>query len=430
MTSQTEREQHIPFRKAEILELCATDPRLAEGDAAAFRAFGRILESVFHFEYHAVLERLKDAYAPFDPDASVRSVKEWTPEERQQAQEQLTTDLRNLVEAANFEEVSEEALQRALSEDTLLKLRLQVDFDDFDEVVFFRRGKHTSTETLRQLFGLRKQAISFVNYDRVLVFVKFKDAEHFDEKRRRELPFEPGSTIIKLFQDVPQGDLEMLFPNTQVRMRTIDKLVIGVPAVAGGIAVISTKLLASLGLIIVLIGFWLGLRDEPVVLDQASVIALGGSLGAVGGYLARQFNKFKTRKIRFMKTLSDNLYFKNLDNDVGVFHHLLDAAEEEECKEAVLAYFFLLTSEDPLDATALDHLVEVWFEERLGCHLDFEIHDALGKLERLGLAERVEGARYRARPLPDAKAELDRRWDGYFDYEPRPVGALRREAGA
>jgi len=27
-----------------------------------------------------------------------------------------------------------------------------------------------------------------------------------------------------------------------------------------------------------------------------------------------------------MKALSDTLYFKNPDNDAGVFHHLIDAA--------------------------------------------------------------------------------------------------------
>ncbi len=38
-----------------------------------------------------------------------------------------------------------------------------------------------------------------------------------------------------------------------------------------------------------------------------------------------------------MKTLTDNLYFKNLDNSTGVFHHLIDTAEEEEFKVAILA---------------------------------------------------------------------------------------------
>ena len=60
----------------------------------------------------------------------------------------------------------------------------------------------------------------------------------------------------------------------------------------------------------------------------------------------RQVTKFKNRKILFMKALSENLYFRNLDNDAGVFHHLLDAAEEAEVIEAVLAYHFLRTAPD------------------------------------------------------------------------------------
>ena len=49
-------------------------------------------------------------------------------------------------------------------------------------------------------------------------------------------------------------------------------------------------------------------------------------------FLFKQISKYKNRKIKFMKALSDNLYFKNLDNNAGVFYHLIDAAEEEEFK--------------------------------------------------------------------------------------------------
>ena len=44
----------------------------------------------------------------------------------------------------------------------------------------------------------------------------FKDEAHFEaNKDIDDLPFRPGSTIIKLFQDVPRADLEMLFPNAR-----------------------------------------------------------------------------------------------------------------------------------------------------------------------------------------------------------------------
>src|SRR4029453_9082467 len=167
----------------------------------------------------------------------------------------------------------------------------------------------------------------------------------------------PGSTIIKLFQDVPRADLEMLFPNAQVRMRRIDKLLIGVPAVVSGVIVIVTKLIASLVPVLLLLAFWFGARREPVQLDQGQLFALGAGLVAFGGFLVRQFTKFKNRKIQFMKSLSESLYFRNLDNDAGVFHHLLDVAEEEEVKEAVLAYHFLRTAGQPLTAPELDRRI-------------------------------------------------------------------------
>ena len=47
-------------------------------------------------------------------------------------------------------------------------------------------------------------------------------------------------------------------------------------------------------------------------------------------------------------TYGDNLYFRNLVNNTGVFYSLIDAAEEEESKEAFLAYYFLHTAEGSL----------------------------------------------------------------------------------
>ena len=103
-----------------------------------------------------------------------------------------------------------------------------------------------------------------------------------------------------------------------------------------------------------------------------------------------------------MKALSDNLYFKNLDNNAGVFHHLIDAAEEEEVKEAVLAYFFLQRENRPMEKGELDDLIEKWFEDRWNCRINFEIDDALKKLERLELVTR-DGNILQCQPLAEAK---------------------------
>jgi hypothetical protein len=207
----------------------------------------------------------------------------------------------------------------------------------------------------------------------------------------------------------------MVFPNVQVKMRPLDKLLIGVPAVISGIVVIATKLAASLLLLVLLVAYLLGLRQEDVTIDRTALISIGAGAVAFGGYLWRQFTKFKNRKILFMKSLSENLYFRNLDNDAGVFHHLLDAAEEAEVKEAVLAYHFIRTAPGPLAPAELDRRIEEWFVNRWDARFDFEIEDGLRKLREFALVTEDDDGRLRAIPLAEARRRMDRVWDELFD---------------
>jgi len=415
MTDDPNRNRFIPFRKADIVSMCCNDSRMDAGDAQEFREFCRILEALFHFEFHGNLETLKNCYAPFNPDADTQLLSTYTPEEKQQLQKELVSEMKTLLNSANFEKITAEDLEQALSEESLFKIRLEVDFDDFEDVIFFRRGESVQQETLVSLYGLRKSTLNFTNYNRVAIYIKFKGKKYFDDRDRKNLKFVPGSTIIKLFLNVPKADLEMLFPNSRVRMKIIDKLIIGVPAAVSGVVVIVTKLGATLILISSVIAFWLGLSEEETQLNQKHLIALGAGLATLGGFLFRQISKFKNRKIKFMKALSDNLYFKNLDNNAGVFHHLIDAAEEEEVKEAVLAYFFLLAEKRPLEKAELDTIIEKWLENGWRCKINFEIDDALKKLERFELVTR-EGDVLQCRPLAEAKRRLDHIWDNYFRF--------------
>ncbi len=415
MTPEKKRSRFIPFRKTDLIEMLMKDERLSEEEKTRFREFGKILEAVFHFEFHRKLETLKDCFEPFNPDSDTRKPLEISEDEKKEKQARLGTELAALLESANYEKIHDEDLNRALEEESLFKVRLEVNFDDFDDIVFFRRGETVKKETLVKFGGLKKKEISFANYDRVVIYVKFKDQEFFDRKGCKNLNFAPGSTLIKLFQNVPKADLEMLFPNSEVRMKTIDKIVIGVPAAVSGVVVVATKLGASLVLIGSVLAFWLGLTDRNVEINQQHLIGLGAGLAALGGFLVRQIGKFKNRKIQFMKALADNLYFKNLDNNAGVFFHLIDAAEEEEFKEAMLAFFFLTVENRKMTRVQLDRCVEDWFAEKWDCQLDFEIDDALKKLERLELAIRNADT-IRAVPLEEAKTRMDVIWDNYFEY--------------
>jgi len=415
MTKYQNRNRFIPFRKADVIEMCINDSRLSKHDQNLFRQLCHILGSLIHFEFHQQVEMLKDCYSPFNPDADTRSNCDYSEQEKKTLQKKLVEGLAAILNAANFQKITDSDLEEALEEESLFKIRLRVDFNDFEEVIFYQRGESTKEEVLVKYFGLKKEPITFTNYERVAIYIKFKEESYFKAKKQKNLYFTPGSTIIKLFQNVPKADLEMLFPNSEVRMKTVDKLIIGIPAAVSGIVVIATKLGASILLVASVISFWLGLTKKEVKIEQQHLIALALSLATLGGFLFKQINKFKNRKIKFMKALSDNLYFKNLDNNIGVFHHLVDTAEEEEFKEAILAYYFLLLENRVFTITELDDTVERWFENKHNCSVNFEIEDALQKLERWGLVSR-ERTIIRRKDLNDAMQQLDKIWDNYFPY--------------
>ncbi|MFK8027317.1 MAG: TMEM143 family protein [Gammaproteobacteria bacterium] len=408
------RERFIPYRRADIVDMCQADGSLSPEEIKEFNNFCDVLTSLFHFKFHKKLELMKNCYAIFDPDRDTRQINinsEDINTQKRNLEEQLT----QVLEQANYESVSESDLEEALHAESLFKVKLQVDFNDFEEVLFFRRGLSDKKEAVKQWFGLRKRTIEMQVYDRVLVYVRFKDKAYFDSLERTELYFEPGSTIVKLFRNVPKNDLEMLFPNTEVRMKPIDKILIGVPTAVGGIFMLVTKLGATLLLVFSVLAFWLGLHDQPATLDQPTLIALIVGLGGLGGFLWRQFSKYKNRKIQFMKQLAENLYFKNLDNNAGVFHHLIDTAEEEECKETILAYYHLYISGQALSLEDLDKNIEQWFSQKYQCELDFEMQDALDKLIRLQLVEEIQ-EKYQAKSLSSSNKQLDCLWDGFFNY--------------
>ena len=395
----------IPYRKHDIVEMCLQDGKLV-GQEDDLRQLYYMLSSIFHFEFHQILESLKDSYASVDPDADTHVFDNHRP----LSDLSFVDLLNNLLEKANYERVTQEDLDAALNESSLFKIRLHVDFGDFSEVLLFCRGVSRRRERLSSFFGLIKKDISFTNYDRVVLYIRFRDDY---QQGKATLPgCKPGATLLKLFQNVPRADLEMLFPNTAVRMRTFDKLLIGVPAVVSGGIVLTTKLGASLVLLGSLFGFWFGLSAEPVELNKTTLTILFVGLATLGGYLWKQFSNFKNRKLRFMQALTQNLYFKNLDNNAGVFHRLANDAEEEECKEAILAYYFLLTM-GPMTRKQLDAAIENWLLDQWRCHVDFEIDDALNKLLVLSLVSEDSG-QLSALELEQAIRKLDKRWDNYF----------------
>ena len=128
--------------------------------------------------------------------------------------------------------------------------------------------------------------------------------------------------------------------------------------------------------------------------------------------------------LKFLKNVTDTLFFKNLDCNAGVFHRLVDEAEEEETKEIILVYYFLLTH-DGLTKEEIDDLIEKWIEEKFHHRLDFNVDKAFGNLRLLqansGSGDRSilrvsTDGRCHVLGIQEAKSLIDYLWDNIFSY--------------
>src|SRR5262249_38151065 len=63
------REHYIPLRLAELIDVLSTDVALDSEEQDAMRRWCTLLSATLHFRYQQFREKVKGAYAPFDPDA-------------------------------------------------------------------------------------------------------------------------------------------------------------------------------------------------------------------------------------------------------------------------------------------------------------------------------------------------------------------------
>jgi hypothetical protein len=404
-TSAAARFQDIPVPRRDIVAALLDEFR---DEAEQLRTVCELLTAIYHFEFHAELERMKRAYAPFNPDLDDErfDVADTPTPERAEV---LSEGLRSVLERGNYELLTEDDVEHAFAERSLFPLNVVVDTGVYEKVVIYARGETRREAEVPSWYGLGRRRIEVPTFDRVCLYIRFENRENLDlsEAKLKRLKFEPGTTILKLFRNIPKADLEILFPNCELKMRATDKLFLGVPALLGGVPVVAKLAPAGFALAVML-----GFRSGEI--DTASIITGLTGLVVLGAYLFRQWGKFKNRRVLFNKELSENLYFRNLDNNEGVLTRLVDEAEEEECKEALLAYFFLRRRGAGSSTSELDAAVEAWLRERFRVSVDFEIGDALGKLERLGLVRRDDESRLTACEPEIANTRLRARWDALY----------------
>jgi len=404
------REHYIPFNKEFLLEQQITAFAADQKKVDDFKKLFDIVEHYYHYEAFNLNRNLKQHYALFDPDLSKKERRTFIGKSDFSV---FKKTLLTVLELGNYTRIDQETLDAAFKDADLIGLKLSIDFNAFKDYELYVRGSHTSKEKVKKYFFWKKE-IEIEYYDRVLIYLHYNDTNFLKEKKVKlgKMPVEPGSVVLKIFKRVPINDLETIFPNAIPRMSTTDKLLLWVPGLFGGISLLSAKVIPALISMYQAYqtGETIDLLNSKTSLNQGLI-----ALGILSAYCFRQYNNFVNKKIKYSKILSDSLYFKNLGNNSGAFYSLLNSSEEEVLKESILAYSFLLRSENPLTAEELDNQIESWFKTTLNTDLDFDIKDALSKLKNIGLGTETNG-KWKVIPLEKALITIDNLWDGVFEY--------------
>ena len=392
--SAARREHFIPLTKAAMVRLLSD--KLKPSARKQFAHLCRLLEATLHYEYHAHLEQLTQDYHAHNPDSDRLPLVDGTKSQS----DDFFPNLERLADKANFHSLGRDEIQQAAVSATAWGVVLKVDFEQFDELSVYARGDSEETiEKCNWRTWYRTVEFQVPTYRRLLLAFRL----------RGEI-----NIYMKLFKNIPHGDLEKLLPGGKVSMSWFDHAQVFAPT-ATGLAITAYKI-----------------SKGALLLAFAGIYGLLAFLALVGGtigYGLRSFHGYLRAKDKYRLSLTENLYYQNLDNNAGVIFRLLFDAEEQEFCEAVLAYFIFWQSlhEGPLAMEELDSRAE----ELLSCHdcghVDFEASDAIEKLLRWGLITQ-EKQHYVAISIDAALAKLDATWDAYFPHSETRItgGSLPR----
>ena len=407
---------YIEARLRDIFAACRVAAPWAPEAHARFEEVVRVVAALFHYEAFATLERLKDLYDPLDPDREGFSS---APGANAAAFAAFEYALVDVLTKANFEETPFEALGRNAQSHVLNDLRIKASESGVRRIRVFSRGAHNELFERRTWFGFRKQMIEAEVVDEIVLLVAFQDDSEIKARERRALfkmraGVRPGATLVKMFTNVPRHELAALHPGARPTMRRRDQVFLGVPALAGAVPIV-TQIGPALTVIFALIAgyFTVGAVIDDSALKRA--LAATSGIVALGTFIMRQWMKYERQNLKYQKRLSDLVYYRNMANNHGVLATLIGAAEEQDVKEAALGYWALLAANAPLTKAEIDSAAEALLRERCNRTIDFEIADALNKLEKLRLIE-SDGEKYRAVPPDEALARLDGEWDNLFQY--------------
>ncbi len=408
---------YIAVRNAELARAIAAASGPADGGVTAWEDVFRLLGALMRHEAQERSEALKALYDPLDPDAP--------PSRRDHGEAAFNAFAAALDEElahGNFTEIDPESVRTAETTKRLTGLAIKPSMAGIRRIRYYARGARKESVEVKSWFGLRKQTIEVEAMRDVIVLVAFKSDAEISKEDAKALAnmrrgVRPGAVLAKHFRNVAAPELVTLHPGARPSMRRRDQVFLAAPAIVAGTPVL-INLWPALTILFAVLAAYFGAQGVIEESELKRAIAAISGLVAVGAFVMRQRLKYEAQTLRYQKRLADTVYFRNLANNAGVIDLLVGAAAEQDTKEALLAYSALRNAKRSLTKAEIDADAEAFLRTKFGLDINFDIQDALAKLERLGLIQRA-GETIEAVPPPQALERLDAAWDGLFQFSAR-----------
>lgn len=396
--------RYISVGLSELIKgLIGEKPIQDAAERNTFVRFSELLQADYHTRYFKFYRDLKYHYQAFNPDQDVLSIARLSKSDRDDVQKQLFNRFKVLLKKANYDELNKQSINQALEQESIEGISVDVEMDDFDEVLFFMRGqgvRKNKKRDWRTLF-LTSTTKKVVTCSRLFVAIKFRSEEEIRKAlsdkglncfsiwshllQYRAATQANGShhfVLLSLFRDIPISELKMLFPNKAFRHALSDE---AEPSESGGLYDDSTVIQRSL------VKIWVILKSIKGLIDRVML------------YLRNLLHLDNN----YQRVLLQSLSLGHLDINVGVIDSLVDQAREEEIKEALLVYYFLMRAgQQGMTSASLKQKIESHLMVRYGVFVDFNMRELAHRLELDGLIKAVNDRVLQAIPIEELSSTI------------------------
>ncbi|XP_013907944.1 PREDICTED: transmembrane protein 143 isoform X2 [Thamnophis sirtalis] len=327
-------------------------------------------EKYIPFSKNQLVEALvKTLYTPIDPDRDTLQEFPLTDAERLIKEHKVLATMEPLLDQANFNKLSEEALAYALIVNHPHdEVQVTVNLDQYEYITFWALGQRIGP--LRVMAATRAQRAGFFGTARIPA------DRHYFKRVIVAARTKNSKLVLKCFKDIPLEGLEQLLPLVKVRTSIFHRALLNTMLVVSGLA-----LFVNVGMVVL----------SDLKIGTTTLLIFFAALMAF-----RAWKVFGQRRNIHSLELVHMLYYRSTSNNSELLNALTLRAQEEHAKEVILAHSFLLRHQQPLpketgvetDCNPVEHLrkqVEAWLRQRSGLEINFCAERACKHLKELGV---------------------------------------------